>query len=199
MTATWPGMMNPSILFSPRSNSASMAGGHTLWQLYTEKFSGHPFCSGTQVDGAVVSNPTPTNTSGLSGASAAIRTASSIEYTMRTSAPSAFAENSDPAVVGTLIMSPNAVTVTPALASAIASAISLLVVTHTGQPGPCAILTPTSASMSSRPNLTIVSWCVPQMCIRRTSTSIARMWSRIFLAVASSLYLKPIGPPRPCT
>lgn len=33
MTATWPGMMKPSILFSPRSNSVSMMGGQILWQL----------------------------------------------------------------------------------------------------------------------------------------------------------------------
>ena len=62
-----------------------------------------------------------------------------------------------PMVVGTLIMSPNAHTVTPDLASVIASAISLLVVTQTGHPGPCLISTPTSLSIVSRPNLTIVS------------------------------------------
>ncbi len=33
MTATCPGMMKPSILFSPRSNSACMMGGQILWQL----------------------------------------------------------------------------------------------------------------------------------------------------------------------
>ena len=76
---------------------------------------------------------------------------------MRTSAPSALAENREPMVVGTLIISPKAVTVTPFLASVIASAISALVVTHTGHPGPWAILTPTSLSISSRPNLTMVS------------------------------------------
>lgn len=33
ITATWPGMMNPSILFSPRSNRVWMMGGQILWQL----------------------------------------------------------------------------------------------------------------------------------------------------------------------
>lgn len=114
-------------------------------------------CNGTQVEGAVVSNPTPTNTNGFSGSFLAIWTASSIEYTIRTSAPSAFAVNREPMVVGTLIISPNAVTVTPFLARVMASATSALVVTHTGQPGPCAILTPASLSISSSPNLTMVS------------------------------------------
>lgn len=149
----------------------------------------------------MVSKPTPTNTNGLSGWSLAIWTASSIEYTMRTSAPSALAENREPMVVGTLIMSPKAVTVTPFLARVIASAISALVVTHTGHPGPWAIFTPTSFSISSRPNLTMVSWWVPQMCIRRTSTSMALMWSSIFFAVSSSLYLNILARPPlyPCT
>ena len=114
MTATWPGMMNPSILFSPRSKSACMMGGQILWQLYTLKFSGQSsLLIGTAVEGAVVSNPTPTKTSGLSGWSLAIWTASSMEYTILTSAPSALASNSEPTVVGTLIRSPKAVTVTP--------------------------------------------------------------------------------------
>ena len=108
-------------------------------------------------EGAVVSKPTPTNTRGLSGWSRAIWTASSMEYTILTSAPSALASKRDPAVVGTLIMSPNAVTVTPFLARVIASATSLLVVTHTGHPGPWAMWTPTSSSISSRPKRTMVS------------------------------------------
>ena len=120
---------------------------------------------------------------------------------MRTSAPSALAEKSDPAVVGTRIMSPKAVTVTPFLARVMASAISWLVVTHTGHPGPWAMVTPTSFSISSRPKRTMVSWCVPHMCIRRTSTSSLPIPSRIFFAVSSSLYLNSIArPPRyPCT
>ncbi len=60
-------------------------------------------------------------------------------------------------VVGTLIMSPKAVTVTPFLARVMASATSPLVVTHTGHPGPWAIFTPTSASISSRPKRTMAS------------------------------------------
>ncbi len=80
-----------------------------------------------------------------------------MEYTILTSAPSAFASKREPIVVGTLIMSPKAVTVTPFLARVMASATSLLVVTHTGHPGPWAIFTPTPASISSRPKRTMAS------------------------------------------
>ena len=63
MTATCPGCMIPSRWVSPRLNMVSSTGGQILWQLYTLKFSGQSsLCRGTQVEGAVVSKPTPTNT-----------------------------------------------------------------------------------------------------------------------------------------
>ena len=90
------------------------------------------------VEGAVVSNPTAKNTTCRSGLSAAIRSASSGEYTKRTSAPRAFAPSRLPFEPGTRIMSPNEVKITPgASATAMASSIRPIGMTHTGQPGPC--------------------------------------------------------------
>jgi hypothetical protein len=76
------------------------------------------------------------NTTSFSGDDAAALTASSMEYTIRTSLPSALASFSEPIVVGTFIMSPNTHTVFPDLANVMPAATSPLVVTHTGQPGP---------------------------------------------------------------
>ena len=60
-------------------------------------------------------------------------------------------------VVGTLIRSPKAQTVTPFLARVMASATSWLVVTQTGQPGPWWTSMPASSSIWVSPNLTMVS------------------------------------------
>ena len=90
------------------------------------------------MDGAVVSNPTAKNTTWRSGSSAAMRSASSGEYTNRTSAPRALAPSRFPSLPGTRIMSPNDVKVTPGVsATAMASSMRPMGMTQTGQPGPC--------------------------------------------------------------
>ena len=69
----------------------------------------------TAVDGAVVSNPTAKKTTWRSGLSTATLSASSGEYTNRTSAPRAFASMRLPFDPGTRIMSPNVVKMMPGL------------------------------------------------------------------------------------
>ncbi len=60
----------------------------------------------TAVGGVVVSKPIAKNTTSRSGLSRAMRTASALEYTMRMSAPRAFAFSSDrPFEAGTRIVS----------------------------------------------------------------------------------------------
>jgi len=103
----------------------------------------------------------------------------------------------EPIGVGTAIMSPKTVMVTPALAKVMASTTSFVVVTQTGQPGPCPMVIPASASILSRPNLTRVSWCVPQTCMKRSRRSISLSLARIFLAMASSRYLRSFIPAPP--
>ena len=89
------------------------------------------------MSGAVVSKPTPMKMTWSSGLRAASSTASSGEYTMRTSAPADFSAASDDVLPGTRIMSPRvAIHVPSSRASAMAWSMSRLAVTHTGQPGP---------------------------------------------------------------
>jgi hypothetical protein len=64
--------------------------------------------------------------------------ASSGEYTSRTSHPRALASSSDPSLPGTRIMLPKVVKMTSGLpASQIASSTRPVGITQTGQPGPC--------------------------------------------------------------
>ena len=138
--ATWPGPMNPSTSVSPPSTIARSGGSMVTWLEKTEKF-GTPLrraaSSVTAVDGAVVSNPTAKNTTCLSGLSSAIFSASSGEYTKRTSAPFARASRSEPSEPGTRIMSPKVVRMTSGwAASHSASSTRPMGITHTGQPGP---------------------------------------------------------------
>ena len=103
----------------------------------------------TAVDGAVVSNPTAKNTTFRSGFSTAICSASSGEYTNRTSAPRALAPSRFPLLPGTRIMSPNDVKMTPGVsAMAIASSTRPIGITHTGQPGPCTSSTSSGSTCS---------------------------------------------------
>ena len=119
-----------------------MIGGTIVtWLQNTLKFltpNARARTSVTAVDGAVVSNPTAKNTTWRSGLSTATLSASSGEYTNRTSAPRAFASIRLPLEPGTRIMSPNVVKMTPGCsASHIASSTRPIGITHTGQPGPC--------------------------------------------------------------
>ena len=99
----------------------------------------------------MVSNPTAKNTTSLVGFSTAMRSASSGEYTKRTSAPRALASSSVPLLPGTRIMSPNDVKITLGCsATAMASSTRPMGITHTGHPGPWISSTP-SGRMCSIP------------------------------------------------
>ena len=153
---TCPGPMNPSSRRSGDSSSARSGGTIVTWLHTHEKF-GTPSAfarfSVSAVDGAVVSKPIAKNTTSRSGFSLARRSASSGEYTMRTSAPSAFASSSVPSEPGTRIMSPKQVKITPGwCAIAMPSSTRPIGITQTGQPGPCTSST-FSGSRSSTPYL----------------------------------------------
>ena len=80
----------------------------------------------------------PKNTTSRSGLSRAIESASSGEYTMRTSAPRAFASSSERRLPpGTRSMSPKLVKITSGRSAiVIASSMRPIGMTQTGQPGP---------------------------------------------------------------
>src|SRR5512147_390849 len=88
--------------------------------------------------GAVVSNPIAKNTTCLSGFCCANFTASSGEYTTRTSPPCALIENKSRPEPGTRNISPYEQKITSGW-DAIVNALSINSsgVTQTGQPGPC--------------------------------------------------------------
>ena len=82
---------------------------------YTVKFARPIACArftAIAVSGVVVSKPTPTNTTWRSGSSCASRSASSGEYTMRTSRPAACSASRLLVEPGTRVMSPNVAMVT---------------------------------------------------------------------------------------
>ncbi len=120
---------------------ALIGGTIVTWLQNTLKFaspSSRARASVTAVDGAVVSKPSAKNTTCLSGCFTASFSASSGEYTNRTSAPRALASSSDPFEPGTRIMSPKHVKITSGCsASHIASSTRPIGITQTGQPGPC--------------------------------------------------------------
>ena len=90
------------------------------------------------VEGAVVSKPIAKKTTSRSGFLRAIASASSGEYTIRTSAPCALASSSVCSEPGTRSMSPKQVKMRPSVrASAIPSSTRPIGITQTGQPGPC--------------------------------------------------------------
>src|SRR5271165_4429911 len=113
--------------------------------------------------GAVVSKPTAKNTTCRSGFVRASFSASSGEYTMRTSAPSALASNRLFDEPGTRSMSPKEQKITSGRC-AIATALSInsIGVTQTGQPGPCTSVM-SRGNKSSSPLLTMVWVCPPQI------------------------------------
>jgi hypothetical protein len=120
---------------------AAIAGGTSTWATSRAKFampSSLACLTAIAFAGAVVSNPTAKKTTVLSGLRRATSSASSGEYTTRTSAPAARAMNRSSLEPGTRSMSPNEHRIASGrLAIAIASSISARGVTHTGQPGPC--------------------------------------------------------------
>ena len=138
---TWPGPRKPESRRSGDSRMALIGGTIVTWLQNTLKLrtpSARARTRVTAVDGAVVSNPTAKNTTWRSGLSTATLSASSGEYTNRTSAPRALASIRLPFDPGTRIMSPNVVKMTPGCsASHIASSTRPIGITHTGHPGPC--------------------------------------------------------------
>ncbi len=89
------------------------------------------------LEGAVVSKPMPRKTTFLFLFFFVISNASIVEYTILISAPLAFSLSRLEEEPGTLIRSPYVVIIISSfLESAIALSINLLLVTHTGHPGP---------------------------------------------------------------
>jgi len=138
---TWPGPRKPSICRSGSSRMARSVGMMVMWLQNTEKLAtpSRRACSNViAVAGIVVSKPRPKNTTGRCGLSRASCSASSGEYTMRTSAPSARACSRLCVEPGTRIASPKVAKIMPGCrASAIASSTRPIGNTQTGQPGPC--------------------------------------------------------------
>ena len=118
-----------------------IAGGTSTCATSSAKFSIPSRCAcwtAIAFAGAVVSNPTAKNTTVRSGLRRATSSASSGEYTTRTSPPAARAMNRSSDEPGTRSMSPNEQTIASGrFAIAMASSINATGVTHTGQPGPC--------------------------------------------------------------
>ncbi len=106
---TWPAARNAWTLFSGESRSAVIAGGTRTCDTSTLKLSmPRRAASATAIAfaGAVVSNPTAKNTTWRSGFARAILSASSGEYTIRTSAPRALSASRSVDEPGTRSMSP---------------------------------------------------------------------------------------------
>ena len=146
MVETCPGRMSASRATSGSLTSASSVGGTVLCAVKTLKLRSPSRAArrtAAAMSGVVVSKPTPTNTTSRSGFSVAIFSASSGEYTMRTSRPAACSADSELVEPGTRFMSPKVVRTRPSMrASAMTVSMSRLAVTHTGQPGPLIRRTP---------------------------------------------------------
>jgi hypothetical protein len=120
------------------------------------------------VAGAVVSKPTPRNTTARSGSARAIDSAVRAEFTTRMSAPAARRCSSEPSRPGTLNMSPYVATIRPGRpASSMAASICRWAVTQTGQPGPL-ISRRFGGSSERMPLRKIDTVCVPQTSMIRT-------------------------------
>ena len=116
MVETCPGRMNPSMCVCGSPAIARSAGGVVLWAQKTEKFLRLCACASRMaaaIVGVVVSKPTPMKMTSLPGLSCASESASSGEYTMRTSRPAAFSAASELVDPGTRIMSPNVAIMAP--------------------------------------------------------------------------------------
>ena len=106
---TWPAARNAWTWLPGESRSAVIAGGTRTCDTSTLKLSiprrAHS-ATAIAFAGAVVSNPTAKNTTWRSGFASAIFTASSGEYTIRTSAPRALSASRSVVDPGTRSMSP---------------------------------------------------------------------------------------------
>jgi len=149
---TWPAPRKPCTRLVGEDRMAVIAGGTSTWDTNSEKFfrpSRWACTTDMALAGAVVSKPTPKNTTSLSGFSAAICVASSGEYTIRTSPPRARTLNRSARLPGTRNMSPKEQKMT-SWRPAISRARSIISsgVTHTGHPGPCTNSTASPSSWS---------------------------------------------------
>ena len=116
MVDTWAGPMKPSSGTVPRrrtsgdSRMVEIAEGVSTWLQITLKLArpcAAAWRSTSAVGGVVVSKPIAKNTTSRAGSRAASASASAAEYTMRTSAPRAFAFKSErPSEAGTRRQSP---------------------------------------------------------------------------------------------
>ena len=139
-----------------------IAGGTSTWATSSAKLctpSREACSTAIALAGAVVSNPTAKNTTVLSGLRRATSSASSGEYTTRTSPPAARAMNRSSLEPGTRSMSPNEHRIASGFfAIAIASSISASGVTQTGQPGPCTNSTAPSSTWSMPWRISVCVW-----------------------------------------
>ena len=162
--------------------------------------------------GAVVSNPIPKKTTCRSGFSLATLSASSGEYTTRTSPPRLLIPKRSASLPGTRSMSPNEQKITSGR-SAMASALSIMSsgVTQTGHPGPWTI-SMSSGRRRSIP-LRMIEWVWPPQTSMRTQCLVvmtaissrsrlarsgSRNSSRYFtrtLRPARFALLRPVPPP----
>ena len=145
----------PNSRTSGDSRIAVIAAGVSTWLQKTLKlgrFSAAACLITTAVGGVVVSKPIAKNTTSRSGCSRAMRSASALEYTIRTSPPRAFACSSDrPPLAGTRIVSAYVHRTRPGRCdSSMALSIRPIGSTHTGQPGPW-IIRIAGGSRSARP------------------------------------------------
>ena len=117
MAHTWPGPRNACTRLSGDSRMAAMAGGTSTCDTSIEKLPRpcrRAWKTAIAFAGAVVSKPIPKKTTRRCGLSRAMRSASSGEYTTRTSAPLPFRVRRSPCDPGTRSMSPNDVKITSA-------------------------------------------------------------------------------------
>ena len=166
-----------------------------------------------EMSGVVVSKPTPTKTTSLSGFCSATRSPSSGEYTMRMSRPAAFSALSEEVEPGTRVMSPKVVRMTLSMRdSAMTVSMSLFAVTQTGQPGPLMSSTP-SGRMLRMPLRASATVCVPHTSIsltepphfstalgptvRMTSTSSRPSSGSRKPERSSAIYIAPAATPMP--
>src|SRR5512139_1099737 len=201
MTETWAGHRNPSMRTSGSAASTPIASGMVRTEGRTEKFA--TLCRAAvrmapAMAGAVVSNPTPRNTTSRPCVSSASATASSGEYTTRTSMPFPFSLSREDDFPGTRSMSPKEASSAPfSRPRAIAASMYPSGVTHTGQPGPDTIVTAPDrrGRMPLRAMATV--W-VPHTSIRRAGRFPASRRIRPTSAVAlagsrnSSMYFRRI-------
>ena len=163
---TCPAARNPSTRRSGAERIDSIAGGTSTCETSSEKLvtpRDFAWCTAIAWAGAVVSKPTAKKTISRSGRCSARASASSGEYTTRTSPPRAFTDRRSRSVPGTRSMSPNEQKITSGReASATAWSTIATGVTQTGHPGPW-ISAISGGKSSSRPKRTIVWVCPPQI------------------------------------